>query len=42
MTKQEIKDALWRLDEEAERMTSAITEQTGRAWKASVEQSYED
>ena len=42
MTKQEIKDALWRLDEETERMTAALTEQTGRAWKASIEESYGD
>lgn len=42
MTEQEIKDALWRLDEEVERMTATITEQTGRAWKASVESSYGD
>lgn len=37
MTRQEIKDALWRLDEDCERLTAQITELTGRAWKAAVE-----
>ena len=37
MTNQKIKDALWRLDEAAERLASAITQQTGLAWKAAVE-----
>ena len=42
MTKQEIKDALWRIDEECERLTSTLTAQTGRAWKASIEDNYGD
>ena len=42
MTEREIQDALWRLDEEVERVTATITAQTGRAWKASVEHGYGD
>ena len=34
---QELKDKLWRLDEDVELLTAEITRRTGEAWKSAVE-----
>ena len=35
--RQEVKDKLWRLDEDVERMAAEVMRRTAAAWKATIE-----
>lgn len=40
MTRQQVKDELWKLDEAVTSLTAQITQATGQSWKAAVESTY--